>query len=115
MSICAGAFVLTKSLCMMKGASCSEVSRPLFDLFVFAILIGSSDAVSLLIGGTVKHSFFSLHRGTQSVDFHSLRTGSLFGERVKKSRGEAPRDFFTLSPNRESVHRLGFSHLTLSA
>ena len=46
MSICAGAFVLTKSLCMTKGASCSEVSRTLFDLFVFAILIGSSDAVT---------------------------------------------------------------------
>ena len=27
---------------------------------------------------------------------------------VKKSRGEAPRDFFTLSPNREPVHRLRF-------
>ena len=26
MSVCAGAFVLTKSLCVMKGASCPQVS-----------------------------------------------------------------------------------------
>ena len=50
----------------------------------------------------------------------SLWTGSLCGERVKKSQGErrervspSPRDFFTPSQNRGPVHRLWHPGMTL--
>ena len=70
---------------------------------------GRAEGRLFLRGGGSANLIFWLRGGRL---FGNLCTCYLFGGRaVKKSQGEgrgSPRDFFTLSPNREHVHRLLF-------